>query len=139
MGSTGYFRIMNSSESEGLGLSLVVYLAAIFGILAVVALPVYLANKAKTYDNPPLAQSDPLLNGPIIGNRVSARVPLARLKREQIVDPALVRALNEDAEKNEPIHHPVHRTARRSDSTPVADLQAEPKRHTFFLFDLFGG
>ena len=130
---------MNSSESEGLGLSLLVYMAAIFGILAVVALPVYLANKAEVYDNPPLVRADPLLNGPIIGNRVNERVPLARLKREAIVDPALVRALNADAEKAEPVRQSVSRTARRADRTPVADLQDEPKRRTFFLFDLFGG
>ena len=64
---------------------------------------------------------------------------LARLRRETILDPAIVEALNAKAEKAAPARHTVRRSAPRSDRTPVAELQAEPKRQGFFLFNLFGG
>jgi hypothetical protein len=130
---------MMRSESEGLGLSLLLYAAAIAGVLTAVALPVYIANAPRVYDNPPLANADPLLNGPIIGKRVSTRVPLARLHHKTIVDPAVIATLNANVEKPEPVHHTVRRTADRAARTPVAELQAEPKHATFFLFRLFGG
>lgn len=130
---------MTQSESEGLGVSVVIYMTAILGGLAVAVLPVYLANRPQVYDNPPVTHADPLLNGPIIGEHVSTRVPLALLKRETIVDPAMVAALNAKLEKPSPVHHAVRRTAQRSNGTPLAQLQPAPKRHTFFLFDLFGG
>lgn len=130
---------MNASESEGLGLSVLIYMGAILGALALLALPVYLANRPQVYDNPtlpPLAQTDPLLNGPIVGKRVSTRVPLALLKRETIVDPKLVAALNARAEKA-PVRHVA--TVRHARGTPVAELQPEPRHSGFFLFRLFGG
>jgi hypothetical protein len=130
---------MRASESEGLGLSLLIYAGAILGALALVALPVYFTNRPQVYANPLLARADPLLNGPIVGNRISARVPLARLKKETIVDPAIVAALNEKTKKAAPVHSSAHRTARRATGTPVADLQPERKQPTFFLFSLFGG
>lgn len=130
---------MTRSESEGLGLSLLIYVAAIVGVLATVALPVYIANAPRVYDNPPLANADPLLNGPIIGKRVSTRVPLARLHRRIIVDPAVVAALNAKIIKSEPVRHAVRRNEDRARRTPVAELRAEPRHATFFLFRLFGG
>lgn len=128
---------MDSSESHGLGLSLLIYVAAIAGTLALVAVPVYVANAPEVYENPPLARADPLLNGPIVGKRVSSSVPLAILKRETLVDPAIVAALNAKAKKEAPVRHPVQRTAHRAAGTPVADLQPERPRHSFFLFNLF--
>jgi len=130
---------MTRSESEGLGLSLLIYAAAIAGVLTAVALPVYIANAPRVYDNPPLANADPLLNGPIIGERVSNRVPLGHLQRKTIVDPAVVAALNAKAERPKPVHHAVRRNEDRATRTPVAELRAEPKHATFFLFRLFGG
>jgi hypothetical protein len=123
---------MTRSESEGLGLSLLIYAAAIAGVLTAVALPVYIVNAPRVYDNP-------LLNGPIIGERVSNRVPLAHLQRKTIVDPAVVAALNAKAERPKPVHHAVRRNEDRATRTPVAELRAEPKHATFFLFRLFGG
>jgi hypothetical protein len=102
-------------------------------------LPVYFTNRPQVYENPPLARADPLTNGPVVGNRVSSRVPLARLKRETIVDPAIVAALNEKTKKAAPVHSSTNRTARRATGTPVAELQPERKQPTFFLFSLFGG
>ncbi len=130
---------MTRSESEGLGLSLLLYAAVIAGVLTAVALPVYFANAPKVYDNPPLASADPLLNSPIIGERVTTRVPLAHLQRKAIVDPAVVAALNAKAKKPEPARHSVRQALERARRTPVAELQPEPTHSTFFLFKLFGG
>ncbi|HEY5380533.1 MAG TPA: hypothetical protein VIJ78_13495 [Pseudolabrys sp.] len=129
---------MNPSDSEGLGLSVLIYMAAILGGLALIAGPVYLVNRPQVYENPRLARADPLLNGPIVGKRVSTRVPLALLKHEPIVDPKIVAALNAKTKKTEP-HRTTHQVAERSRGTPVAELQPEPRRPTFFLFRLFGG
>ena len=93
---------MTSPQSDGLGISLAIYLAVILGVLAVVALPIYLANRTQVYPNPPLARADPLLNGPVIGERVPTSLPVAMLKKRTIVDPATLAALNAKAEKAEP-------------------------------------
>lgn len=129
---------MNPSDSEGLGLSVLIYMAAIVGGLALIVGPVYLANKGQVYENPALVRADPLLNGPIIGERVSTRIPLALLKHESIIDPKVVAALNAKTKKTEP-HRATHQVAARSRGTPVAELQPEPRRQSFFLFRLFGG
>jgi hypothetical protein len=128
-----------TSESEGLGLSLLIYAGAILGVLALAALPVYIINRPQVYEIPPLAHADPLLNGPIVGSNVSTRFLLARIKRETIVDPAIVAALNEKARKAAPVHQTKYRTVQRETGTPVAALQPERKRPAFFLFSLFGG
>src|SRR5665213_492337 len=122
---------MNPSDSEGLGLSVLIYMAAILGGLALIAGPVYLVNRPQVYENPRLPTIGPLSSG-------SARVPLALLKHEPIVDPKIVAALNAKTKKTEP-HRTTHQVAERSRGTPVAELQPEPRRPTFFLFRLFGG
>lgn len=130
---------MDASETEGLGASLAIYLAAIVGTLALVAVPVYLANAPEVYENAPLARSDPLLNGPIIGNRVPSGLPVALLKMEPVVDPATLAVLNAKEKKQTVTpHSPQQRTVHRASGTPVADLQPErPRRSSFFLFNLF--
>ena len=128
---------MTSSQSDGLGFSLAVYLAAILGALAVIALPVYFATRTQVYPNPPLARADPLLNGPVVGERVPTSRPVAMLKKRTIVDPATLAALNAKAEKAAPARQPARRAASRPNRTPVADNQTEPQHHTFFLFNLF--
>lgn len=129
---------MNSQETEGLGLSLVIYMAAILGGLALIATPIYFANSPKVYDNPPLVRADPLLNGPVIGQRVTARTPLAVLKHQTFVDPNFVAALN--AKMKQPEQRRVsHQVAQRPRRQAVAELPDEPRHPRFFLFRLFGG
>src|SRR5664279_5021006 len=129
---------MDTSDSEGLGLSLAIYLAAIACVFVLIAVPVYWANGPTVYDNPPLARSGPLMNGPIVGRQVSSAVPLVMLKRQAIVDPAMLAGLNAKAEKQaaKPRHAP-HKVAARSNGTPVADLQTDRRRGSFFPFSLF--
>jgi hypothetical protein len=129
---------MVSSESEGLGLSVLIYMAAILGALAAIAVPVYIANAPQVYENPKLARSDPLLGSPIVGDRGPTRVPLAMLKHETIVDPAILASVNAKSKAVATAHPATRAVAQRSRGTPVADLQPEPPRHNFFL-NLFGG
>lgn len=128
---------MNLDETEGLGLSVLIYVAAIFGGLAVLGLPIYLALKPTVYDNPPLAQADPLLNGPVIGARQVARAPLAMLKHRVIVDPEVVAALN--AKIKQPAPHVSHQTAQRPRGQSVAENRDMPQRPASFFQLLFGG
>jgi hypothetical protein len=132
--------VMTTSESEGLGLSILIYMVAITGALAAAAVPVYMANAPQVYDNPKIVRANPLLDGPIVGNRVPTRVPLAVLKRETIVDPAILASVKATAKKEVAAVHPApHAQSQRTRGTPVADLQPERPHHGFFLFNLFGG
>lgn len=128
---------MDTADSEGLGLSVLLYLGAIVGALALLAVPAYYATRAEVHANPPLAQADPLLNGPIVGDRLAGRFPLAMLQRQTLVDAETVALLKPRATKKpEPVRtaaRPVHRAA----GTPMAELQTERSRPAAFPFSLF--
>lgn len=127
---------MDQADSEGLGLSVLLYLGAIVGALALLAVPAYYATRAEVHANPPLAQADPLLNGPIIGDRLAGRFPLAMLQRQTLVDAETVALLKPKAKKSEPARvaaRPVHRAT----GTPMAELQTERNRPAVFPFNLF--
>ncbi|MBI1203913.1 MAG: hypothetical protein GC182_15540 [Rhodopseudomonas sp.] len=120
----------------------------VVGALAAFAIPVYYATRPQVYDNPPLADSDPLLNSPIIGERDVARMPLAVLHHRVIVDPKMVAALNAEIKKAAPVRQatakaatesPAHMAEHHAGGGSVAELQPEPRHSTFFLFRLFGG
>lgn len=132
---------MELSGRDGLGVSVAIYMGAILGTLGVIAVPVYYAIAPQVYDNPPPRPLDPLLNGPIVGNRVSGPAPLALLKHPAIVDPAVVAALNaKTAQRTEPVRRQAaHQPARRERAAAVAQLPERPERSGFFLFNLFGG
>ncbi|MDO8875177.1 MAG: hypothetical protein Q7V40_03615 [Pseudolabrys sp.] len=127
---------MDASDNEGLGLSVLVYLGAILGALALLAVPAYWALQPTVYANPPLAQADPLLNSPIIGQRIASRVPLVALKRQSLVDAETTAFLN-PKKKAVPAQRVASRPARRVAGTPVADLQTERGRPAIFPFNLF--
>jgi len=127
---------MDTSDTEGLGFSLAIYVAAIACVFVLIAVPVYWANGPTVYDNPPLARSGPLMNGPIVGRQISSAVPLVMLKRQTIVDPAILAGLNAKAEKSAKPRHTT-KVAPRSSGTPVADLQPDRTRRSFFPFSLF--
>ncbi|MDI1345082.1 MAG: hypothetical protein PSV22_13405 [Pseudolabrys sp.] len=128
--------MMNTSESEGLGLSVLLYLGAIVGALALLAVPTYYATRAEVHANPPLARADPLLNGPIIGDRLTGRFPLAMLQRQTLVDAETVALLKPKAKKSEPTRVAA-RQAHRATGTPMAELQTERSRPAMFPFNLF--
>lgn len=127
---------------EGLGVSVAIYAGAIFVALAVVAVPIYAAISPKVYENPPPEPLDPLLQGPIIGKRVSTPMPLAYLKHPVLVDPDYVAQLNAKNRKGEPSRAHVatqHTTPARERGPAVAELPERRERQGFFLFNLFGG
>jgi hypothetical protein len=130
---------MNNSDSEGLGLSMLIYAGAIVVALTTITVPVYYANTAQVYDNPPPPPADPLLNGPIIGDREPARHPLAILKHRVIVDPKVVAALNAKVKKATPEPHVAEHVERRPVNVSRSEPRPEPRHSTFFLFRLFGG
>lgn len=137
---SGREEFLQGMADEGLGGSVAIYAGAILGVLGLIAVPVYVAVSPQVYENPPLAPLDPLLQGPIIGNRVSTPMPLAHLKQEVIVDPKYVAELNARLKKPEPARprmaQPVHVRER---GPAVAELPERRERPGFFLFNLFGG
>jgi hypothetical protein len=125
---------MNNSD-EGMGLSVVVYAIAMVCGLALFALPIVWANSARVYDNPGVsAMRTP--GGPAFANR-SAQFPLANLKEEQIVSPAMLAELNATAKKKEKPQRtarsaPSHRTYAQVQDEPAE--QQRPVRRGFFSF-----
>jgi hypothetical protein len=127
--------IMTSADSEGLGLSVLAYLGAIFGALALLGMPVYYATRGEIHENPPLAQSDPLLNGPLTTDRASGRFPLAMLQKQVLAEAETAKVLTPKSKKAEHAERSTPRTPRRDNGTPVAQLQTERAR--IFPFSLF--
>jgi hypothetical protein len=132
------FMRMNTSDSEGLGLSVLVYLGAVLGALALLAVPAYYATRAEVHQNPPLAQSNPLLNGTVIIDRLATRFPLELLQRQNLADAETVATLKaKTAKKAEPTPRVAARATRRVSGTPMAELQTERNRPAMFPFSLF--
>ena len=127
---------MDGPESEGLGLSLLVYLGAILSVFAVLAIPAYYLVSPTVYANPPLAAADQLLNGSIVGVRSQARSPVAALQPQVIAD-AETAAFKTRAKKPEATAQVSSRPVRRDAGTPVAELQPERRRPALFPFSLF--
>lgn len=128
---------MESHDSEGLGVSILIYVAAVFGVLAVFVLPVYYATGPTVYDSPPLARSGPLQGGPAYTHRDSARHTLAVLKRETLIDPAVLAALNSKAKKTAQPRRSAPQATKRATRTDIAGLQAGQERTSIFPFSLF--
>lgn len=129
---------MDTSDSEGLGLSLLVYMGAIVGVLAVLAVPVYVATKPQVYDNPPLASANPLLNGPILGDRQVGRMPVASLQRQAISDAESAKWLTARKRKVEPAPRVAQRPNATGDEPAPAELQTRRRtRIAVFPFSLF--
>ena len=123
---------MNNSD-EGMGLSVVVYAIAMMCGLALFVLPVLWANSARVYENPGVTVLR-TPGGPTYASR-QAQFPLANLKEEQIVSPAMLAELNAKAKKEKP-----QRTARspapsHRSYAQVQDQPAEqrPARRPFFF------
>lgn len=128
---------MNSTDREGLGLSVLVYLGAIFGALVLLATPLYYATRGEVHAIPPLAQADPLLNVSLTGDRNATRYPLANLQRQSLIDAETTAFLKPKTKKAEAPPRAAARTARRDAGTPMAELQTERRAGTAFPFSLF--
>lgn len=131
---------MNSADSEGLGLSALLYMGAILGALALFATPAYYMTRGEVHENPRFVQQvDPVLNNPMTGDRLAGRFPLARLERQTLVDAETVALLTPKAKKPEPAVRTAARPAHRAApaGTPVAALQPERSRPSLFPFNMF--
>ncbi len=133
---------MDGSESEGLGLSVLLYLSVISGAFFLLAIPFYWAVQPQVYDNPKFAQSSPLLNGPIVGERRASGFPIAMLQPQIIADAETRALLKSRTDKAKPAPRPVTRTAvtrtaRHEARTSVAELRTERTRPAIFPFNLF--
>ena len=128
-------RRMKHSD-EGMGLSVVVFAIAMVCGLALFVLPVVWANGARVYENPGVAAMRSL-GGPAYANR-AAQFPLANLKEEQIVSPAMLAELNAKTKKEK--EKPVQRASTKSSHRSYAQVQDEPAeqqrpaRRGFFSF-----
>jgi hypothetical protein len=101
---------MSPYEDEGLGISILIYLAAILCVLAAFVVPVFLANGPTVEPNSSAKRTLSLLDA----RRNDNSFPVAHLKEKAIVSPALLAALNAKAEKTKPSHdRPVHAVRRR--------------------------
>ena len=129
----------NELGREGLGGSVAIYMGAILGALGLIAVPVYIAAAPQVYENPRPEPLDPLLQGPIVGSRVSTPMRLVKLRQEVIVDPKLLAELNAKVRKTDPKHHQAIRTPVRERGPALAELPERRERSGFFLFNLFGG
>lgn len=136
----GREQLIEELATEGLGGSIAIYVGAVVGTLCLIAVPIYAALSPQVYENPRLQARDPLLQGPIVGNRVSSPVPLAHLKPEVLVDPKYVAELNARLKSARPAPQQVAQPARVRERGPtVADLPDRRDRPGFSLFNLFGG
>lgn len=130
---------MDPRADEGLGLSVLVYAAALLFGLAAIVLPVIYMNGPKVLENPDAASVHAMLAEGHEGNSF----PLAFLHHDPIVDPATVAALN--AKVKQPRREVARSTPRPREETSshaprsVADLgyERQPRRSFFPFFSLF--
>jgi hypothetical protein len=129
------------NRSDGLGLSVSFYLAALLCGLMLFALPVYFMNSGTTLANPGVAAYDPPPGATLIRRADPNAEKLAVLRHQDIVTPAQIAAVNARGGVAEKPHRTVTRTAQREHERadgPVADLRyAQPAPHRGFFFGLF--
>lgn len=136
---------MNSADSEGLGISLAIYLAALAGGLAIFVLPVYYANSPTVIENTGVQVRSVPLGQPLFADRSHDPIPVARLQKPEIVDPATLAALKayakatapQQARRSTTADAPAHRAREEGGSREVAAEHRAPRRGFFPFFGLF--
>ncbi len=129
---------MYHAREEGLGLSLAVYALLMAAVLTVIITPVLWAYGPTEYTNPELPKYD------ITSSRTLAhqhkQVPLARLKREEIVDAKMLAAINTKPAKTERVREARERPSRaaRTAYAQAPDHDEAPRqRRGMFGWSLF--
>lgn len=110
---------MSPYEDKDLGVSLLIYMAAILGVLAVIVVPVFLANGPTVEPN----SSAKLTLSMLDARRNDSSFPVAHLKEKAIVSPALLAALDAKAEKAKPSRDRPAHAARRRDTPRHAPVR----------------
>lgn len=137
---------MNSTSSQGLGLSLAIYLTALFGGLTLVVWPIYYANSPTVIENVAVPTQISPLSKPLYADHRGEAFPLALLKKPDIVDAQSLAALNSYAKA--PAAQPrraatattgaVHQPREHTASSDYASEQRPQQRRSFFpFFSLF--
>ncbi len=112
---------MYKAREEGLGLSLAVYALLMAAALTLVITPVLWASGPTEYANPELPKYDITSSRPLAHQQ--KQVPLARLKREEIVDAKMLASINAKPAKTERVRE------ARSERTPRAARTAYAQAH----------
>jgi hypothetical protein len=128
---------MTSRPDQGLGSSLALYLSALFGGLMLFVLPVYFLNAGTNLQNPGLAAYVPPPGATLIRKPDPYTVPLAILKRDDVVDPAQLAAINAKAQKTDKPRRSASRSVPRQRGEPDLRYAAQPQPRSGFLFGLF--
>jgi hypothetical protein len=126
------------AREEGLGLSLAVYALLMAAALTLIITPVLWAYGPTEYVNPELPKYD------ITSSRTLAhqqkQIPLARLKREEIVDAKMLAAIKTRPAKTERVREARERPSRppRNAYAQAHDYNEAPRqRRGLFGFSLF--
>jgi hypothetical protein len=129
---------MYRAREEGLGLSLAVYALLMAAALTLIITPVLWAYGPTEYTNPQLPKYD------ITSSRTLAhqqkQVPLARLKREEIIDAKMLAAINTKPAKTERVREARERPSRaaRTAYAQAHDNDEAPRtRRGVFGWSLF--
>ena len=124
---------MINRRDEGLGLSVLVYAGIMVTALALLVTPVLWASGPTEYPNPQLPKYD------ITSSRTLAhqqkQIPLARLKREEIVSATMLASINTKPAKSERVREARERPSRAAGTAfaqaPDNDETARPRRGLF--------
>jgi len=128
---------MYDARDQGLGLSLFVYAGLLAAVAILILTPVLWAQGPRVYDNPELPKYDITSSRPLAQQH--KQIPLARLKREEIVDAKMLAAANAKPE-GKPQRVREARSERRSARTAFAqahDDEAPRQRRGLFGWSLF--
>jgi hypothetical protein len=104
---------MSAYEDRDLGLSVLIYVAALACGIAIFVVPVLLANGPTVIRNPGAQNAVAQM---VAARRSGDRYPVARLKQDEVVDPSTVAALSakvKRAERERRRAAAAHRSARR--------------------------
>ena len=124
---------MINRRDEGLGLSVLVYAGMMVAALALLVTPVLWASGPTEYSNPELPKYDITSSRPLAYQQ--KQIPLARLKREEIVSATMLAAINAKPAKAERVREARERPSRAARTAfaqaPDHDEAARPRRGLF--------
>jgi hypothetical protein len=124
---------MIDRRDEGLGLSVLVYAGVMVTGLALLVTPVLWAMGPTEYSNPQLPKYDITSSRSLTHQQ--KQIPLARLKREEIVSASMLAAINAKPAKSERVREARERPSRAARTAfaqaPDYDEASRPRRGLF--------
>ena len=129
---------MINRRDEGLGLSILVYAGLMATALALLVAPVVWASGPTVYPNPQLPKYDITSSRSL--TQQQKQIPLARLKREEIVSASMLAAINTKPAKAERVREARERPSRaaRTAFAQAPDHDEAPRtRRGLFGWSLF--